>query len=92
MKTIVKIIVVLGSVLSCVMASAQDSCTNTVKINDSLVLSVSKCNMFEIPREFLKYSDSYSNVMLFAGFHDLFHVFHRPDGARVDADRVDPIF
>jgi hypothetical protein len=66
MKTIVKIIVVIGSVLSCAMTSAQDTCTNTVKINDSLVLSVSNCNIFEIPREFLKYSNSYSIVTFFA--------------------------
>lgn len=67
MKTIVKIVVVIGSVLSCAMAFAQESFDNTVKINDSLYLSVSNCNKYEVPREFLKYRKSYSDVSLFAG-------------------------
>ena len=48
------------------MASAQESFVNIVEINDSLSLSVSNCNN-EVPREFLKYRNSYSNVTLFVG-------------------------
>ena len=67
MKTIVNLFVVIMSVLNCTMASAQDSFVNTVKINDSLYLSVSNCNKYEVPREFLKYRNTYSDVTLFAG-------------------------
>lgn len=66
MKTIVKFIVVIMGVLSCTMASAQESFVNIVEINDSLSLSVSNCNN-EVPREFLKYRNSFSNVTLFVG-------------------------
>lgn len=53
-------------VLSCTMASAQETFVNTVEINDSLSLYISNCNN-EVPHEFLKYRNSYSNVTLFVG-------------------------
>ena len=65
MKTIIKFIVIIMGVLSCTRASAQETFVNTVEINDSLSLSISNCSN-EVPREFLKYRNSYSIVTFFA--------------------------
>lgn len=66
MKSIVKLIVIVV-VLSCTVVSAQETFVNTVEISDSLSLYISNCNKYEVPREFLKYRNSYSNVAFFAG-------------------------
>ena len=75
MKSIVKLIVIVV-VLSCTVVSAQETFVNTVEISDSLSLYISNCNKYEVPREFLKYRNSYSNVAFFAGlvFND--SVYH----------------
>jgi len=75
MKTIVKFIVIIMGVLSCTRASAQETFVNTVEINDSLSLSISNCSN-EVPREFLKYRNSYSSVAFFAGLVFKDSVYH----------------
>lgn len=67
MKSIVKFIVIIAGVLSCTVAFAQETFVNTVVINDSLSLYISNCNKYEVPREFLKYRNFYSDVAFFAG-------------------------
>lgn len=76
MKYIVKFIVIIVGILSCTVASAQETFVNNVEINDSLSLYISNCNKYEVPHEFLKYRNSYSNVAFFAGlvFND--SVYH----------------
>ncbi len=76
MKSIVKFFVIIAGVLSCTVAYTQETFVNTVEINDSLSLYISNCNKYEVPREFLKYRNSYSDVVFFAGlvFND--SVYH----------------
>ncbi len=76
MKSIVKLIIIIAGVLSYTVVSAQETFVNTVEINDSLSLYISNCNKYEVPREFLKYRNSYSNVAFIAGlvFND--SVYH----------------
>lgn len=68
MKKIVVIFVIIWVDLCCFMATAQETCiNNNIEINDSLSLSISNCNLYKVPREFLKYSNLYTNVTVFAG-------------------------
>ena len=87
MKDIVSVFIMFLSILCYSKASAQETCINKIEINDSLSLSVSNCHMYEVPREFLKYSNSYTNVILFAGlvFND--SVYH--DSAEIKLKRVE---
>ena len=87
MKTIVKFIVIIMGVLSCTMTSAQETFVNTVEINDSLSLYISNCNKYEVPHEFLKYRNSYSNVTLFVGLVFSDSIYH--DSTELKLKRVE---
>lgn len=62
MKTIFKIIVVLGLVLRCVVVPAQDTCVHNFHIDDSLLLRISNCTIGETPRELQKYKNEYAKA------------------------------
>lgn len=86
MKKIVAIVVIIWIALCCIKASAQETCINNIKI-DSLSLSISHCHVYDVPREFLKYSKSYAFVTVFAGlvFND--SVYH--DSTELELKRVE---
>lgn len=87
MKKIVIIFVIIWVALCCSMATAQETCINNIKVNDSLSLSISHCHVYDVPREFLKYSKSYTFVTVFAGlvFND--SVYH--DSTELELKKVE---